>query len=459
LTDRNDCKRKSCDPRTVRIPGAPNWTASLSVSGGAYKTFNESQGDESLWDEASQFSWYWLQDVSSGRIDAVDEGNGVFSTLGFFATTVLGNKWQSRRDSEWGGALRSVLGYGATRASDSPRDVFVPYWGEKLKRGDDPIQPCDPLSIRVRDPGRALGAFNYPYFLPHGLRVEGYGFTEWSQAPAALVLDDEGALLAVRDEQRTLELTSHATSDFLDVLQKWAPLTFQSPVEPQAALATLGLQGSMLGVAGCHGSGIYSFTHGGMLDVRDLSIPISMTNEMRGAFSAAEQVLYLVGGGGSVLRTVRRVNLFDGSIETIPLGQLGPGATVLGASYDPGTSTLYVLDVQGSIARLVAHDLPDGGSTLLWTVPFTDKNAYTSLDVAEDGNLLLTTGGSATFTSCRLDKTGAVLGRFDGQGKLARLPTMGWHFFSVPYFNSEGYLEQQLLDPSSFVGREACIDL
>jgi hypothetical protein len=196
-----------------------------------------------------------------------------------------------------------------------------------------------------------------------------------------------------------------------------------------------------------------------MLDVRDLSIPITMTNEMRGAYSAAEEVLYVVGGGGSALRTVRRIRLHEGSIETIHLGQLGPGATVLGASYDPGTSTLYVLDLQGSMARLVAHVLPAGASTLLWTVPFTDKNAYTSLDVAEDGNLVLTTGRTSTFTSCRLDKTGAVLGRLDGQGQLARLPTMGWHFLSALYFNSEGYVEQQLLDPSSFVGSEACIDL
>src|SRR5690606_5844021 len=99
-----------------------------------------------------------------------------------------------------------------------------------------------------------------------------------------------------REEDRFIDLTSKASGDFLEVLEYGKPLAFHGPVEPRATLVTMGIPSGVMGVANCQWSGVYSFTHDGTLDVTDLSMPLSMSNEMRGAYSATEQVLYVVGG-------------------------------------------------------------------------------------------------------------------------------------------------------------------
>lgn len=453
-------EQEGCDPIAVRQAGM-KWKGNLSV-GKPVLNFIEHQGQGNPWAAPHRFSWAWLSDAKGGRIRAdvskppMAQYNRFWSR-GLFASTVLGNNWTSRRDSEWDGGLRSVVALGEVAAFDAPGGHGGQFPGREFEPDDPWPEPhCDPTPPWVRDPGRYPERIAFPVMYPHGLATSEYSFSDFTRSGVLLVPED-GALWAVADSWLHADVTQAATPAFVEAIQ--SKLAYASPVEPQASVKALGRSLSAVGVAECAGSAVLRFTFEGSLDVSDLGIPLRVEPSQRLVFSALEDVLYLVGGSASA-GTIRRVELTSGLVTDIQPANLSPTTEVLGASYDPGTATLFVLDVQGGLARLVGHKLSTGDSTLLMAVPFTGAYEFTSLDVAENGDLLLTVGTLDGYTSWRMDaSTGAFLGRLEGEGRMLRLPTMGLHYLGFHYLDDEGLIRQQRLAPWNYEEGEPCTSL
>ncbi|AKU93270.1 hypothetical protein AKJ08_3657 [Vulgatibacter incomptus] len=116
---------------------------------------------------------------------------------------------------------------------------------------------------------------------------------------------------------------------------------------------------------------------------------VQVSDEERGAFSALQGVLYLVGKGSDP--GLRRYNLATQSAgfatwEIEPLGEN------LGIALDTIRNRLYLLQEEdgGKVVRLVAHDLSDGKQEVLLSVP-RQKDLYTKTALALDstGALIL----------------------------------------------------------------------
>lgn len=439
-----------CDPLRVKI--GMQWHRGLSVNKPllGFKEYVTARS----WLDPQEFSWSWLSDATAGRIPA-ELQEGTYRARGLFASTVQGETWTSRRDSEFEGGLRSVLALRELWETEpeTPNPVVWTIPFEERKNEPD----CGDYEYWeiLRDPilrERCIGAV-----YPQAQSLQPDSPLDFiSVAPSGVLLTFSGErLLAVRDGWWHMDITEFSSAAAREALR--SKLSYVSPVEPHAALHAHGVEGSLIGMA-LEGVGVHRFTFLGGLDVESLGIDLGVTWDHRVAFSALEDGLYVAGGDAQGI--IRRVDLRAGTVDELMPSTWAPTSRVLAVAYDPGIATLFVLDVENQTARLVAHRLAEQKSDILWSLPFQDLYLFVSLDVAENRELVLTVGTLQGFTAWRLDPaTGDFLSRLDRAGKAIRLPSMGLNHLYMPFEDLEGRLRQQSLAPWFFGEGEPCSSL
>lgn len=466
---RDDCVQSlGCNPATIRKNELGVWKGGLSVSGPRTHSFHEYAG-ATPWPTPSTFDWNWVADAQAGRIPASPQEKNI-RAKGFFATTVLGDTWQSARDERWEGALRSVVGLGEVAAPDPSggtggtgggggeggegnwKDYEIDTRDMKFGKLYEGIPPCDP------NPLKQLVWFS---FLPFDLRLGDHLMQEVSRDPLLTFVDAQsGRIFGARTWSSLVDFSGVSDPSLSVFLASGGPAEVFTPTEPASALAAFGVRYSGLAVATCPGTDAQLISGDQAMAVTSLGFKLQLTEGTRVVLSGLENVAYMVKGSAGA--AIQRIHLASGATTSIHPARWPPGPDVLGLAYDPGTSTLFVLDTSADEkeARLVAHGLVSGASNLLWTLPYHGQYQATSLDVAENGDLMLTVGSSQSFSSWRMDpSTGAFLGRIDGQGEMVRFPAMGWHFPSLHYKDSRGWLQLQTLEPWRYQEGAPCTSL
>lgn len=120
-------------------------------------------------------------------------------------------------------------------------------------------------------------------------------------------------------------------------------------------------------------------------------------------YSAVEGSLFIVGGNEEWNQgMIRRYDVGSGYLHAwAPLR--APSQDVRGITFHPGRRELYVLEVDGDTARIVAHPTDGRDSQLLWEGAFTSTDAHLGLGLASDGSLVLVRSDAEKFTAWRVN--------------------------------------------------------
>ncbi len=186
----------------------------------------------------------------------------------------------------------------------------------------------------------------------------------------------------------------------------------------------------------------------------------------RAVFSALQQSVYLVGGAldGQPIASVLRYNLVTSELKRVVAGAAAqPSQTVLAAVYDFARRTIYALDVASGkhnrkLARLVAYDLDANRSRVLLEVPYVALASRVGLAVADDGYLILVTGGNQHHMAWRINPFGAYAdfaGVLNGHGVMMDAPLAGLHEPMLPVIDN-GKLRFESLGRTSFHPGKLC---
>jgi hypothetical protein len=308
-----------------------------------------------------------------------------------------------------------------------------------------------------------------------------FGFTALFDKPTPFTIQPSGAVAAFVSPTRALDITSW--SDFAILSRLTSGWLWLDAVEP----AKVARETDSFAVArGVHSvllspdySGILSVPLGarmtslGMFPL-GLEGPIDPPpglHDVKGAYSAIESTVYMVGGtldSGEAAGTVWRWSLQRSNwdlLSTDRMGRYVPSSNVLSVGYTPNGQHLYVLDLddddawvlpQGKhqLARLYRIDLAQGGSTLLGRFPFVSKSKLTSIAVLPDGTLAVVSATDKHYSVWRLDATGSkpvFKGVLAGSGRVLAQPVMGEDrlFLAV---QRAGKIEMVDLDADQFHG-------
>ena len=172
---------------------------------------------------------------------------------------------------------------------------------------------------------------------------------------------------------------------------------------------------------------------------------VRMPRDGRALYSATRNEILLV--GGSNLLPESRIRRYDFATQTVDVAnfdpQFAPTSLVLGAAWDHIDNKLFVLDTDGSEARLVEHDLDTGSARERWSTTYQAEYESTYLGHTENGRLVLAVTGGMSTTIWNLDlrtDQASFAGRIDIEGEAVAVPSMGEHALILPIIDGAGAL-------------------